>query len=757
VGKDEVSKAGCCPAPAGRTLVAISGVRRLPPGIVFLALLSFAQPVSSQDSSWTVAAATHRFEVEIATPASQPEAGNVALLPDGGLLPKPACDVVVTDAGGRELRSLVVWHNPRVGLGVCFETPPSTSRAFVYILPAQKTKPADPAAAGYLKPGLLMYIETSAASPSLAKAASIAKDWPPGRNARLALVPNVGQSENRLGPDDNFMSWYTGWLTIDKPGRYYFCTISDDASEFRIGGKLVARWPANRPRKDGAKGQFGDHVDMEKGLHALEYLQYETTDKQEAHLCWRPTGTPMDKLPLTVPRTAYLHSGETRIVSAASRDHLPLPVFDWQCVKYVWIGDRPLNLFRFSRVPGGQPPSDVRFTWRIDEKYEVTESEFLWFWEDEAEHPVTLTSARGSATASSTAPVVVPVYPPQMNLNVPADRDMVRRAFLSRLQAGPVQRRPCADWSSNLWATLVAALDPYAAPEIPQAIIERSRQDLARVSPEWRWAIEGMFVENVRVKDPSAALPWVQRFAREEMDTSRKVHWQLERARILASDLGKIDEARAALAEIQPATLTPETAVRATVLAGDVERFAGRREEAARFYGAAQDRYRSMQKSAATLSALRRESTNEMSAMAKLAGDWRIAAVREGANHATVQSLLGQKAWAEARRALDQWEIEFPLSKIEGDFPLAEAAFHMAVGDHLRARRILSSYRAIVEMNSYLARAFTMEMQCLEALGLRAEMDALAKERAKRIPTGSASGGMDLLDRQREEMRRKRR
>ena len=727
-------------------------MRRVVAGAMVLAAAA-----RGQDAPWPVGAATHRFEVEIATPASQPEAGNVALLPDGGLLPKPACDVVVTDAGGRELKSLVVWHNPRVGLGVCFENPPPDARAFVHILPAQKTKPADPAAAGFLKPGVLMYVETSAAAPSMAKAASIARDWPPGRNARLALVPNVGQSENRLGPDDNFMAWYRGWLTIDPPGRYYFCTISDDASEFRIGGKLVARWPANRPRKDGAKGQFGDNVDLEKGLHSLEYLQYETTDKQEAHLCWRPTGTPIDKLPLTVPRTAYLHSGETRIVSAATRDGLPLPVFDWTCVKYVWIGDKPLNLFRFSRTSKQAVPEDVRFTWKIDERHEVTDPEFLWFWEDEAEHPVTLTAARGSATASCTAPVVVPVYPPQMNLNVPADRDMVRQAFLSRLKAGPAQRRPCADWSSNLWATLVAALDPYAAPEIPQAIIERSRQDLAKVAPEWRWAIEGMFVENVRVKDPAAALPWVQRFAREEMDTSRKVHWQMERARILATDLGMTNEARAALAEIQPATLTPEAAVRATVLAGDIERFAGRRDEAVRFYGAAQDRHRAMQKSAATLSALRRESTNEISAMAKLAGDWRIAAVREGANHATVQSLIEQKAWAEARRALDQWEVEFPLSKIEGDFPLAEAAFHMAVGDPRRARRILSSYRAAVEMNSYLARAFSMEMKCLEALGLRAEMDALAAERAKRIPTGTSGGGVDLLDRQREEMRRKRR
>ena len=720
-------------------------------------VLAAAGAARAEAPPWTVGTATHRFEVEITAPASQPEAGNVALLPDGGLLPKPACDAVVTDAGGRELKSLVVWHNPRVGLGVCFENPPSDARAFVYVVPAQKTKPADPAAAGFLKPGVLMYVETSAATPSMAKAASIARDWPPGRNARLALVPNVGQSENRLGPDDNFMAWYTGWLTIETPGRYYFCTISDDASEFRIGGKLVARWPANRPRKDGAKGQFGDTVDMEKGLHTLEYLQYETTGQQEAHLCWRPTGTPIDKLPLTTPRTAYLHSGETRIVSAAMKDGLPLPVIDWQCVKYVWTGDRPVNLFRFARMPGGAAPGDVRFAWKIDDRYEVTADEFLWLWEDEAEHPVTLTAVRGSASAASSVPVVVPVYPPQMNMNVPADREMVRKAFLSRLQAGPAQRRPCADWSSNLWATLVAALDPYATPEIPQAIIERSRQDLARVAPEWRWAIEGMFVETVRVKDPAAALPWVQRFAREEMDTSRKVHWQMERARILATDLGRTNEARAALAEIQPATLTPEAAVRATVLAGDIERFAGRRDEAARFYGAAQDRYRAMQKSAATLSALRRESTNEMSAMARLAGDWRIAAVREGANHATVQSLIEQKAWAEARRTLDQWEIEFPLSKIEGDFPLAEAAFHMAVGDPLRARRILSSYRATVEMNSYLARAFSMEMKCIEALGLRAEMDALAAERAKRIPTGTSGGGTDLLDRQREEMRRKRR
>ncbi len=113
--------------------------------------------------SWTVTGATHRIELEIRQPPSQPEAGVVALIPDGGLFPSP-CTAHVLDEHGDRLETIVVWHNPKVGLGVCFEPPRSGARAFLYLVPVPRPD-AVPTSSARLKPSLLMYTAPSGPSP----------------------------------------------------------------------------------------------------------------------------------------------------------------------------------------------------------------------------------------------------------------------------------------------------------------------------------------------------------------------------------------------------------------------------------------------------------------------------------------------------------------------------------------------------------------------------------------------------------------
>ncbi|MCX7819489.1 MAG: hypothetical protein N2652_09850 [Kiritimatiellae bacterium] len=692
-------------------------------------------------SGWVVSAATHRVRVEIVQPPSKPEAGVVAIIPDGGVLPAPAVRVDARDRNGRPLGAGVIWHNPREGLGIVFEAPTDAAGPVELYLQSVPKAESFSAAVRHLKPSLLMYTAAAGASPTLNDAEAIGRETPAGRRSRMAVVPILGQAENRLGPDDHYVSWYTGWLDIQTPGRYQLCSVFDEACEVRLNGRSIIKVSGRHVRRESAKGEYGEWVHLDRGLHSIEYLHYEIDGPQEAHLCWRAPGASDAALPVTIPAGAWLRSGAARLLEGTLRDGTPLALWEAEPAAYVWTAEKPLNIFRFRAVAPAPLPADLAVEWTFDGRSTVALAAPLWFWEDEEPHKVTLRVSRGRAVSTASREVQLPWYPRRLSMNEAEDRQLVRDAFETRLLAGPADRRPCADWSANMWSTLFDALELYAPTRVPELILTRSRADLQRQPPERRWRVEDLYVESVRRTNAVAALGWMEQAAREETHSARRIHWMVERVRVLAFDLGRLDEARALAREAAALPLEGELAVRVAVAAGDVERLALNRDAAARAYAAAQDRYRALQKTAAQLATVRREADAHRSLAARLGGDWRTAAVREGQNLVTVDNLIRQAAWDEAYAVLRQWELEFPLSRLDGDQPLAEAAFWIAVGDTTRALRILRTYRQLVDMNSQLARAMEMERQCLIRLDRRAELDELAKEIERRFSSAGGGGG----------------
>ncbi len=694
---------------------------------------------ANADIPWAVSGATHRIRLDIVQAPSKPEAGVIAIIPDGGLMPGPAVRVEARDAAGHPLTAGVIWHNPREGLGVVFEAPAAGSGPVSLYLQGAPKAESFAAAVRHLKPSLLMYTAPGGASPSLTDAEAIGRESPPGRRARMAQVSILGQAENRLGPDDHYVSWYTGWLDIETPGRYRLCSVFDEGCEVRLNGRTLVKVTGRHHRRESAKGEVGEWVQLERGLHSIEYLHYEIDGPQEAHLCWRTPGSSENELPVTIPASAWLRSGTARVLDGSLNDGTPLALWEVEPVAYVWTAEKPVNIFRFRALLPDPRRAGVDLEWTFDGRATSSEPSPWWFWEDEDAHKVALRVARGRSVTAATREVVLPWYPRRLSMNVAADRQLVRDAWESRLRSGPAGRRPCADWTPNLWATLHEALERFAPTPVPELIVTRSRPDLLRQPPERRWRIEDLYVESLRRTNAAAALVWMEQTGREETLAARRIHWMIERARVLALDLGRLDEARALAREATALPLDPEMAVRVAVLAGDVERLALNRDEAARAYALAQDRYRALQKTAAQLATVRREAETNRTLAARLGGDWRIAAVREGQNLVTVENLIRQSAWDEAWEVLRQWEIEFPLSRLDGDQPLAEAAFWMAVGDTGRALRILRAYRQLVDMNSQLWRAMEMERQCLIRLDRRTELDELAREIERRFPGASSA------------------
>ncbi len=673
---------------------------------------------SAGAADWIVPEAPIRFELKITDQPSADCAGVVAFLPDGGLLPRGTPAAVVVDQTGTPLPAECVWHNPQEGFGVVFLPPANGDRVVVYLKPSAGVSP--PTASPFC-PSLLLYTETDEAD--LDAARRLAREDPPGKNARCGLVNNIAHMENPFGPDDKYISYYTGWLPVEKAGTYYFATVSDDGSECRIDGNPVASWPGTHNRWGGAKGQYGKSVELTAGRHRVQYFHFNVGPTHEMDLVWRKAGSPGESLPETVPASAFIHSGHARVVNAQLQSGAPVAAFTGECVSYLWLGSQPVNLFQLrAQFTSGNPTNTV-YVWDLGTGMRLQGPEISWLIEGSAPQDVTLIAAAGQAVTKFTKPVYADTPPPRGNVNYRNEREDYRQALLARCRAIPADRRPCADWSPDLWATLIGVTEPYAGLDLLREIFERSRPDVIALKPADRRYLEDAFVDLLRRDDPNRVLPWLDRLALEEMDNARRFHWQLTAVEFYLYDRDDWKQAKALAESLEGLAQAagPDGVVRLLVRYGDIARLQGQYDDARKLYSEAQDRYQ------------------------KARPDWRAEAVRETSFYETVHSLIDQGVLYQARDLLAQWEIEFPLSKLAGDYPIAEAEYDIATGRLPQAVRELRAYRQGVDMTSALPHAMEMELHCLAKLNRNDELHDLVVDIKKRFPNLELAREADRL------------
>ena len=738
--------AGCRGA---RLLAGVRRAERLLLGIAALAGGALTHTAArAADAPWQQTQADLRFECEVTDSPSDPKAGILAILPDGGVMPRNA-DVVVVDSGGKPLRREIVWRNPHEGLGVVFETQPTGTRVFAYvgvgIGAASRNLP--PSAA--FKSGLFLYTRMMV-EPTLEAAAKLGTGTPPGEDGVMGMVPRIGQMENPWGNDANYASYYTGWLKLDKGGRTYIATISEQGSECRIDSKIVANWPGLHNRNDGRRGQYGSWVDLTPGFHKIEYTQFETTGIPEANACWRPPGSG-ESLPVTIPASAYVHSGAARVVSAAYRDGRPVAALGVDVRSYLWLKDRPVTLCNLYAQCTGTHPADTRYLWSLPGGLQAEGREVLWPFEGDFPQDVSLTVLAGKTPSKTTRAVCPGTTPRKGSLNSPVERKAYRDALLARCRGVAEPKRPCQGWDADLWATLLAVVEPFKAKALLLEVFNRSRADVLALDTTSRWQLEDAFFDVVRYAETSNTVTWLNRLEQEEKDGARRFEWKLARIDFHLYDLNDLKTARTLVSQARQAALLPEDVVRALVRAGDVERMAENFDEARKLYSAAQDRWLELSKNQSVVSAVsitapprkERGAPKEpvpQPPMRRVVDDnWKKAAVREASFYATFQNQLRQGALVEAKATLREWEIELPMSKLTGDYPLAEAEYYVAVGLYERALRIVRAYRKGLDISSYLPRAMSLELDCLQNLNRTDEMKELARDIIKRFPSHPAA------------------
>jgi TolA-binding protein len=113
---------------------------------------------------------------------------------------------------------------------------------------------------------------------------------------------------------------------------------------------------------------------------------------------------------------------------------------------------------------------------------------------------------------------------------------------------------------------------------------------------------------------------------------------------------------------------------------------------------------------------------------------WKTFAVHEASFLVTARDLIRDGYLFVARDVLNSWEIQFPLSKMNGDYSLAEAEFYVAAGIYPRAIRILKLARQGTDISSFLPATYALELECLRKMGNDKEAKELAKTVAREFP-----------------------
>jgi TolA-binding protein len=120
--------------------------------------------------------------------------------------------------------------------------------------------------------------------------------------------------------------------------------------------------------------------------------------------------------------------------------------------------------------------------------------------------------------------------------------------------------------------------------------------------------------------------------------------------------------------------------------------------------------------------------------------------VRDTAVSENARALIQQERYTEAKAAMDEWEAEFPMSKLSTDYLVVEAKLLMKLGNPKRAARALGEYCKAVDTANYLPEAMVTALACMiEADAPDDKLNEFVtdiKRRFKNHPLGADADGV---------------
>lgn len=687
---------------------------------------------------WQVPDALLRYRLDLVGKPTHPSAGYFVHLPDGGILRGTTPTTVVMTDDGKVLPSFLLWQNSESGFSIIFADPGSAARSVHVYAQSGRLPQLWKPETGLTPSAILCTLPGRDSLPAALALAKLGRVDPAVHSTNDAGIPKAPFS---IGGD------LTG---RPRPGSFYFLTYLDatDAGSYWVApiiheGQceiLIDGAKLNPKERSKLWGGTGASVELTKGLHRVEVFQtaggtgpYSSGKKDGGlmYLTWRgPKETLKGVDSRLVASTEIARSGGCTLTAIEARDGTPVAAATAKPGLIYWFeNEEPLLIYELSAMTTGQP-SGATYTWTLPEGATAEGAKIRWLVPGFRESKVKLTvkSAQGVSVA------VVPFFgfgTQQTSLENPAHREAFRSVLAAMLKTFPRNPDPVASWSEAWWNNLLRTVEGGEGyPLLLQLFTDHLDATRKKLSPGQLFTLQDLFLDLTQRQNPREALQWLQKFMPDAASVPRQAELKLREGELQMYYLGDRRQAEKIFTAV--AAVPGEAAERARIRLGDLAFIEGDLNKATAAYADIQTRARTRRNAAPADTTVANQLLRGGPAQ-PAATDWRSAplalgnapktaagaemkrgALQEVSLSENVRTLTEGGFLLEARQTLLIWEIEFPLSKISGDYLLRESALYMKMEDWKRARPMLEAYCREIDASSFLPDAASMLIACVK-------------------------------------------
>jgi len=278
----------------------------------------------------------------------------------------------VVATSGRRLEQKVLWDNRGEPMSILFKSAPDADAYFVYFVPEDNRL----ARASNWKPKAGLILETRHTDDrDIKDLEDFREEWngspkPVGRSVVDSIHHGYPMHRTWPGAEDSLRKAYTalyryeGYFKIDKAGQYTFATSSTKGSYLFIDGKEVVAWPGARSIRDGIRGQKNGKINLNPGIHKIEYLNSNSRGKMAALAA---KANPGGKLQVMMSEDFVpIRPFVATVVGYNERDRGG--AFHWRIVDDLQTDQTSIALVKmqFAAIPT-ENRGDLSYRWRFDD------------------------------------------------------------------------------------------------------------------------------------------------------------------------------------------------------------------------------------------------------------------------------------------------------------------------------------------------------------------------------------------------------
>jgi len=311
-------------------------------------------PLAAPGQPWQMAGADTRLILRRTPDSAWPaRAGEVMVWPQG--ISPARLSVAVYGEDGALVASRIFWAAEGQPAKVQFDTSGQQMRYLLYFASGRGTS------VSAWEPEAGLMIETrSLPAGSYDTAEEILGLWDKAKVVQgRSYVPRIFLGVNPHGPTANFIARFRGYLRCEVGGSYEFATASDDGSVMMIDGRQVVAWPGVHYARGGVSGKYVGRVELEAGLHRIDYYWVQSTSYAAAVGAWKPPGA--EKIEV-IPQGAFepVAKFEVEGVEPSPGDRGEAVYLEWSTLNHSMLDELGWFTVEF-RLPGARPNWDCVF------------------------------------------------------------------------------------------------------------------------------------------------------------------------------------------------------------------------------------------------------------------------------------------------------------------------------------------------------------------------------------------------------------